>query len=94
MDVGDLGIGFIACFTRLGVRRPGFLPLDSAMDFLNNPSELYRPTFQAWQPGVQCTDSRSAPGLAVGIPPTTYRACFVNGEAGPNSASLHFPNCC
>lgn len=94
MDAGDLGIRFIACFTGLGVWRRGFLSLDSAVGFLNNLSGLYIPTFQAWQPEVQCTDSWSAPELVVGIPPTTYKACFVNREVGPNSGSLHFLNCC
>lgn len=68
MDAADLGTRFIACFTRLGVWRPGFLSLDSAVDFLNNLSELHRPTFQVWQPEVQCTDSWPAPELAVGTP--------------------------
>lgn len=94
MDAGDLGIGFIACFTGLGVWRLGFLSLDSAVDFLNNLSELHRPTSQVWQPEVECTDSWPAPELVVGIPPTTYRVCFVNREVGPSSVSFHFLTCC
>lgn len=94
IDAGDLGIRFIACFTGLGDWRPEFLSLDSDVDFLDNIGELYPPTFRVWQPEVQCPDSWSAQKLVVGIPPTTYRACFVNREVEPNSVSLLFLNCC
>lgn len=50
MDAGDLGIRFSTCSTGLGIWRPGFLSLYSAVDFLNNLSELHRPTFRVWQP--------------------------------------------
>lgn len=94
IDAGDLGIRFIACFTGLGVWKPGFLSLDSDVDFLDNVGELYPPTFRVWQPEVQCPDSWSAQKLDVGIPPTTYRVCFVNREVGPSSVILPFLNCC
>lgn len=85
-----LALDIIASFTGIGVWRPGFLYFNSAIDFPNNRGKLYRPSFSVWHPDVQCTTPWSAPQQ---IPPTTYKAHFVNWGAGLSSASLCFLNC-
>lgn len=84
MDVGDFSTRFISCFTGMGAWRPGFSYFGSAINFVNNLSESYIPTFSS----VQCTTPWSAPQQ---IPPMTYKADFINWEADLKVCESPFP---